>query len=437
MNKDIEVQLHSIYDELMEKPNRIKEIFEDFYGADRVDMQGFLDYDGFLALLSKTPLSGFFFSKSTVLDCTEFINSSKETKDIIRALLDEGALNVPVISDDIIAAYFLPMMSSVIARTWTNGFILVHFPHVRVTNENGRFVDINHLWVKVGLKNNGTSIGYFGINRSEYTISHMKADYLHSHIAGVPFDNFTLFKTPCLGSGPIKNTIATLIVEYDESIWQLFCLELDRYVRIESIAGVPHRYLERINSRELMIGEVSFSMNPASFNYNSLFSIRDMKDFVRYLVERKKLKFNFVNGSFGLAMSYLDYRILVSNEFIRWFNRRFNNRATFTTFPQLMSMRILRRCVIDKGKIWYLVNKSSIHRNYHDYEGTLVCTFKGSPITIHIVDEEPDSNDNSIILICPELAEVIAGAILKVLNYKYGREEEREDTGVGTSTIYL
>ena len=69
-----------------------------------------------------------------------------------------------------------------------------------------------------------------------------------SHVHGIPFNRFTDFKSPCLGSGPIKSTVATLALGYDEAIRQLFCLELDKYVRVESIAGIPYRYLEKIGN---------------------------------------------------------------------------------------------------------------------------------------------------------------------------------------------
>ena len=62
---------------------------------------------------------------------------------------------------------------------FNNIFILVHFPHVRVTNEHDRFVDINHLWAKVKVMYNGTLNGKFTLNRSEYTMLHISSGYMH------------------------------------------------------------------------------------------------------------------------------------------------------------------------------------------------------------------------------------------------------------------
>lgn len=259
-----------------------------------------------------------------------------------------------------------------------------------------------------------------------------------SHVPGIPFSNFSNFMTPCLGTGPIRSTVATLAVGYDEAIWQLFCLELDKYVRVESISGVPHRYLEKISTRGGTIsGETDFSMRFTAFNnYSNIFSKEDMKDFVRHLVKDKKLKFNFIGGSYGFAMSYLDYRILISNEFIEWYNLRYNLGKSTSSYDNFISKEILKECIINNGKIQYFRNNTDNGRNYYRYEGANVCTFKGKPINIHIVDSSCDTL-NKTVLVNAGIAEEIAKAVLTIVNYKYGREERGEEAGIGTPAIYL
>ena len=149
MSEEVTNKVRELYDNLMYFPNKVLGIFNDFFGEQRVDMQGFWSFEEFLRLLSESRLSSFFSSKSAVL------------------------------SDEALATYFLPIMATTVLQTAPQGFILVHFPRVRVTNEHYRFVDINHLWVKVGIKASGAGIGYFTMNRSEYELSHMRADYMH------------------------------------------------------------------------------------------------------------------------------------------------------------------------------------------------------------------------------------------------------------------
>ena len=179
MSEGVTNKVKELYDNIMYFPNKVLSIFNDFFGEQRVDMQGFWSFDEFLRLMSENRLSFFFPSKSTVLSSLEFISASKENKAIIEDMLDNGALDNTVTSDEALTTYFLPIMTTAVLQVAPTGFILVHFPHVRVTNENDRFVDINNLWVKVGLKATGAGIGYFGVNRSEYELSHMKADYMH------------------------------------------------------------------------------------------------------------------------------------------------------------------------------------------------------------------------------------------------------------------
>lgn len=438
MSEEITNKVKELYDNIMYFPNKVLSIFNDFFGEQRVDMQGFWSFDEFLRSMSENKLNSFFSNKRAVLSSPEFRSASKENKAIIEDMLDNGALDNAVLSNEALATYFLPIMATTVLQTAPQGFILVHFPRVRVTNEHDRFVDINHLWVKVGIKASGAGIGYFTMNRSEYKLSHMKADYMHSHVPGIPFGDFTKFESPCLGSGPIKSTVATLAVGYDEAIWQLFCLELDKYVRVESVSGVPYRYLEKIGTGGSIVeGEVDFSMRATLFNnYSPIFCKEDMKDFVRYLIRNKKLKFNFIRGNYGFAMSYLDYRILVSNEFIEWYNLRYNLGVSTASCNDLISKGILRECIINNGKIQYFRRSTTNNRDYYSYEGANVCTFKGKLVNIHIVDSTTDTI-NKTVLVNADIAEEIAKAVLTIVNYKYGREESREEAGISTPAIYL
>lgn len=430
--------IRELYDNVMYFPNKILNIFNDFFGEERVDMQGFWSYEEFSDLISENKLSFFFHNKDDVFDSSEFKNANKEDKAVIENMLDDGALDNIVLNDSTLATYFLPMLPTAMSRISPQGFILVHFPHVRVTNEHDRFVDINHLWVKIEIKISGKGTGFFTLNRSEYPLSHIKAGYLHSHVPSISFADFSWFMTPCLGTGPIRNTVSTLAIEYDEAIWKLFCLELDKYVRVESISGMPYKYLENIGKNDMIYGESDFNMLCGKYVEGNTcpLSKEDIRDFVKYLIGSKKLKFNFINGSYGFAMSYLDYRILISNEFIKWYNQRYNLGVSNLHYEDLINSGVLRKCIISNGKIQYFLNEyNNDNSTYYIYEGRKVCTFKGKPINVHIVDDSATDTTNEIVLIGTYITEIIAKAVLTIVNYKYGREEE--EVGINTSTIYL
>ena len=375
-----EQEIKTLYEEVMEYPNRILEIFNDFYGEENVDMQGFPSFDSFC----------------------DRVKEGNHSRDSLR--------------DEYI------------------GFILVHFPEVKITNEHDRFVICKHFYVKIGIKANGKSVGYFGIDRSEYQKSHLLSDYMHSHVNGIPKNDFTNFLSPCLGSGPIRSTISTLSISYDESIWELFCLELDRYMRTESLNGGPYRRLENIgkaNKTSLVVSTFSMTdtLNTGALVYS------DISEFIRYFINRKLLTFNFINNSYSIAMSYKDFIILVSNEFITWYNNKYANAELSYTYSTLLDTGTLKKCIIKNNEIQYFEHISNTSNS--SYEGRRVCTFKGNIVRIHVVDDYAEEPDNMSVLLNSSIINHLAKAVLSIVNYKYGRKDNNEEAGIGTPAKYI
>lgn len=119
MSEKDRTQLESSYNSLMEKPNKVYEIFCDYFGEDKVDMQGF-----------KT----------------------------LEEYIDDGVV------DSVIS--FEP-------------FILIWFPLITVRNEFGDSVDIQDVYIKVFITATGAMEGYFKINRATYPFNQFKSDYMH------------------------------------------------------------------------------------------------------------------------------------------------------------------------------------------------------------------------------------------------------------------
>ena len=428
MNENTEIQLRQLYDELMERPNEIRRIFEDFFGEDKVDMQGYLTYEEFVEFLNVKPL------KSYLTDITT-LDLEREQRALVNSLwVGENAGEHPVLSDAGLISVFLPLIKDSIGYAWFKEiFILVHFPHVKVTNEYDRSVDIYHLYAKVIFNHLGKGKGYFGLNRSEYNVVQFRDNYMHSHMHRIPKDDFTRFRSPCTGNGPINSTLATLATDYDEGIWQLFCLELDRYVRVESIAGVPYHRLENIGASGIGSSRDSFRMQSLVREYNSFDSMfRDnIKDFLKYVLEKQILTFNYVNNQYGLAMSWIEYTIAISNAFIDWYNSSYKEGKVDKTYSYLIYNCILQEAIIKDGKV-YLSNDSNSRRDdLTRYQGKYICTFKGREVTLDIVGIEEDNADNNmVVLLSDNYTEIILGGILKVLNYNYGRK--RSNTSEGT-----
>ena len=427
--KLIEEKIEELYNSLMDKPLRVLGIFNDFFGEDKVDMQGYWSLDEFKSWMNIEPLSTYIPDGNIVsMDMNDW--SMYKTRSITDLPGDQVEKVVNVLTNTTVKER--------IGNAKFNGiFILVHFPHVRVTNEHDRLVDINHLWAKVKVSYNGTLNGRFTLNRSEYTLLHIRSHYMHSHISSIPTEDFTQFQNPCTGRGPINGTISALNRDYDEDMWNMFCLELSKYVTVESIAGVPYNYLEKLGTNDMEVGVNRFITYLSPNYYGDTLSTDKLRDFVRHFINTKKLKFNYVNGSYSIGMSLPEYIILISNEFISWYNDLFNKGEVTNTFDNLKTRELLRECIIDNGKIYYDRGRNNVN-NYAQYIGKKVCVFKGREITVDITDIAEVRNENKSIILNTQTALYILNIILKVLNYRYGRNKATHESNQhGTEVRYL
>lgn len=427
--KLIEEKIEELYNSLMDKPLRVLGIFNDFFGEDKVDMQGYWSLDKFKSWMNIVPLSTYI-PDGNIVSMNRNDWSMCETQAITDLPGDQVEKVVNMLTDTTVKER--------IGNAKFNGiFILVHFPHVRVTNEHDRFVDINHLWAKVKVMYNGTLNGGFTLNRSEYTLLHIISDYMHSHIMTIPKNDFTQFQNPCTGSGPINGTISALNRDYDEDMWNMFCLELSKYVTVESVAGRPYNYLEKLGTNDMEAGIDRFITYLSPNYYGNDITSDKFKEFVRYFINSKKLKFNYVNGSYSIGMSLIEFIVLISNEFIKWYNDQFNKEELTAKFADLKRHGILRECIIDNGKIYYDRGRNNVS-NYAQYIGKKVCVFKGREITVDITDIAEVRNENKSIILDTQTALYILTTILKVLNYRYGRNKAtHESNQLGTEVRYL
>ena len=425
--KLIEEKIEELYNSLMDKPLRVLGIFNDFFGEDKVDMQGYWSLDKFKSWMNIEPLS-------TYIPNGSITGMSNDDWGVYRAfpITELPESQVEKVANALTSATVRKEIGSI---NFNRIFILVHFPHVKVTNEHDRFVNINHLWAKVKVMYDGTLNVGFTLNRSEYTLLHIRSNYLHSHVSSIPTNDFTQFQSPCTGSGPINGTITALNMNYDEDTWNMFCLELSKYVTVESIAGSPYRYLEKLGTDYMETGADRFITYLSPSYYGRVFNFSNLKGFVRYFINSKKLKFNYVNESYSIGMSLIEFIVLISNEFIKWYNDQFNKGKLTAKFEDLKRWGILRECIIDNGKIYYDNGRNNVN-NYAQYIGKKVCVFKGREITVDITDIAEVKNENKSIILNTHDALYILTIILKVLNYRYGRNKATGNQ-LGTEVRYL
>ena len=390
-----------LYSNYTSKPLRILEIFNDFFGEEFVDLQNLVSYEEFSSM----------FINSTPYELLVNYNYSNTTsiKNLSGKDLEEVLNKIETVHFSIL-----------------NPYILVHFPRVRVTNENNRFIDITHLYAKITITYEGLMVGNFYLNRSEYTAIQMLSNYMHSHIPDIPFNNFSQFQDPCLGSGPIRDTIINLKRSYNEDLWELFCLELSKYVTVESLTGRPYKYLESVGASDKVLNKFSLiNINTAPFK-----ELTNL--FISHFIKSKKLKFSYKNGFYTIGMSYIDFMLCISNEFIAWYNEQISKgNDNLPTINRLFNCSYIDKYVISNNTIYKPGNYNVSSLSNH--EGKFVCKFKNRDVKIHITNYEDVNTNNTTILLSSVKALFILNTILKVLNYNYGRKTNNDnpDTSEG------
>ena len=316
--------------------------------------------------------------------------------------------------------------------------IYVWWPHVTVTNEYNKSVNIQDLYAEIKVNLEGL-IPYefpgFLLNRATYSKEQFLSDYMHSHIRGIPKDNFSYFGTPCLGRGPIGSTITTLKIDYDIAEWMLFCQELSMYVTVESISGGPWRRMENIGSYTIADGYTDYNFS-SDFLYPLFFTDSMRKEFIKYYLTNGHLSLSFRNGQFICGMPFYEYIIDLSNAFISYCNKTFH---TENDIQKLRNSSILQSLLISNGKFYVINNRQD--QDLNQYRNKLVLTFKDKKIFTTITE----SSNNEFFpatIINNNVAMNILKNILKVINFRYKNEHNNNNRVQDSSqtcqrTIYI
>lgn len=162
--------VHTLYNAIMDKPLQVLGIFNDFFGADKVDMQGVWNEDRLRSWLKVESITSYIYRGNLNVTSSEW--DTYHTKSIMDLSQSELELALSALSHE-------DTIENIVSSKFDNMFILVHFPHVRITNEHDRYVDINHLWAKIKITSKGTMNDNFTLNRSEYQAIHFMSNYMH------------------------------------------------------------------------------------------------------------------------------------------------------------------------------------------------------------------------------------------------------------------
>lgn len=416
MNEELKQKVETLYRELLELPRAVTEIFNDFYGEERVDLQP-ISLEDFISVLNEYSMYDLVGGSASTFATSSYMRSN-HNEDIISDFRNTMH-RYPVTESVAIFDRFVPYMKEFIGNRWFIDIpIIVHFPHVTIRNEYDRTVEVDNLWAKVPVTWEGKGKGWFKMNRSEYDVVHMQSDYMHSHVSGIDFE--FKFRSVCTGSGPINNTMSSLTVGFDEPIWQLFCLELERYMGTESLSGGPYRRMENIGANGSNKRD-NFPIEQNNYISNEYFTKELSSKFLDYLFTNNVLKFNYRKGSYGLAHTFTDTVLTISNAFIDWYNDEYRKAPNMPALYDLQGDGVLKQAIIANGAIFD--PNSNASRDYSQYVGRKVLTFKGKDVNLVINGLATGVRNTSTILNTDIVREYV-WAILELLNCEYGNSKK-------------
>lgn len=416
MNEELKQKVETLYRELLELPRAVTEIFNDFYGEERVDLQP-ISLEDFISVLNEYSMHDLVGGSASTFATSSYMRSN-HNEDIISDFRNTMH-RYPVTESVAIFDRFVPYMKEFIGNRWFVDIpIIVHFPHVTIRNEYDRTVEVDNLWAKVPVTWEGKGKGWFKMNRSEYDVVHMQSDYMHSHVSGIDFD--FKFRSVCTGSGPINNTMSSLTVGFDEPIWQLFCLELERYMGTESLSGGPYRRMENIGANGSNKRD-NFRIEQNNYIPNEYFTKELSSKFLDYLFTNNILKFNYRKGSYGLAHTFTDTVLTISNAFIDWYNDEYRKAPNMPDLYDLQGDGVLKQAIIANGAIFDPNSNASM--DYSQYVGRKVLTFKGHDVNLVINGLANGARNVSTILNLDIIREYV-WAILELLNCEYGNSKK-------------
>lgn len=310
--------------------------------------------------------------------------------------------------------------------------IYVHWDSVTVTNERNQSVVVTDLYAKVPIYPDATLIGRFSLTRATYSYEQYSSNYMHSHVNGINNSDPSSFMRPCLGSGPLNSTQNSLSYSGNSDLWDLFCVELDRYVHIESIAGIPYRYLSDIGTNQLspspLIYEGNRSSHLRTINENAdrseLFRL-----FFKWVLEKKQMKFSFCNGLYKSAYSDTEWILKLSEAFLKFFAMMSASGRTNVNSNELLNRQILIEVKKRDGVLYYYSASSTNHHltNYGSFQNLHVLYFKGNDIRTHVDSPARAGNgsDNTFYVLNPILALTFLDQCLNYLNI-YEHEKNKE-----------
>lgn len=291
--------------------------------------------------------------------------------------------------------------------------IIVHFPEVKVSNERDSSIIIKDFYalIKLNFKGFNTDIRFI---KATYSEEQWKARYIHSHVHSLNYSYYSRFSSCCLGTGPIKNTFRYLRENYDEDRWRLFVWELDKYVHVESLKGVPYMYLERVGIDKSYNNRESINYQNYCMSINIIGYQQYMKDFLKYLIKNNIFKFCYCNGNYKIANNSVRTALEITRVFIEWVN---NNDYPSHTNKDFVGKKITEYNIVNDTL--YRINSDDTN-SITNYIDKYLFTFKNNKVILRS-DKQLKSTPTRYKLLNIGIIGYICYKIERFVNCYYGK----------------
>lgn len=297
--------------------------------------------------------------------------------------------------------------------------IIVHFPKVTVTNEFDKSINIQDLYAKISITSSAKLERTFRLARTTIPYEQFRVGYAHSHVGVIDSTNAGKWQTPCVGSGPINNTMNSLKVRFNAQLWGLFTYELAKYVTIESVDGRPYIRLESVGQ-----GDLDEGMN--SVNTNNIINLSTtvqyiLKKFIKYHADKGGWKLKYVNGQYSLGENAVTAIVNISNSFIAFLNQ--NTLTIALPLQYCIQKGILGHYIVTNNRIYRVTSNNRNIDSAIAISGKTLFKFKGKDVKLNIITGN-NTVTNSSLLLTKRYCEAIITLVLNLINYKYGRTSQ-------------
>lgn len=413
MTEEVRVKLKELYDKHVSNLLSVLEVFNYQFGSDLVDCS-LCSFEEFIYILDTYTLG--------TLGITSFKGSNDYGSYNIDpddySLKGRGKPFTEYIPDLGIIDYLKPKLENIleeVAHEEGQAYIIIKFPNVRVTNEYDQYTDIRDLYVRIYVRLNGQLVGELTMIRATFSMDEWASDYAHSHLPGIS----TEFTVPCFGTGPIIRTMMSLNTRCDLNIWGLFAFEIQKYVTVESLTGVPYRRLQSIGASThggvAKIDNMNYLNTPPTMGNG--FNVNKVREFTKYFLRHCNLQLSYINDRYELGNPPIDAWFKISNIFIEWWNQEKPCSKNY-----LLDHGVLKEYIEKDGSMYFLrSNRVNLSDN-----GRSLFMFKGSMVRLRI--DDADTQYHTVLLIDQRIYRYVITKMLHIVNYYYGREREEDRT---------